>query len=136
MLAFRGGVPPACCWDRRPGVATPLWEVTGVLYRGGVPSCRQALLKRAAGEENFGPPKPKIAIFLESHVGPKFPCNLLRRPDRRAHSSQLFGLSCCLLLVLLPRLLLLAYQQHCCRAFGSHDGPTAARTSVHEAVAV
>ena len=110
--------------------------MTGVLCKGGVPSCRQALLKRAAGEENFGPPKPKIAIFLESHVGPKFPCNLLRRPDRRAHSSQLVGLSCCLLLLLLPRLLLLSYHQPCCRAFGSHDGPMAARTSVHEAVAV
>ena len=117
-------------------MATPLWEVTGMLSRGGVPSCRQALLKRAAGDEKFGPPKPKIAIFLESHVGPKFPCNLLRRPDRRAHSSQLVGLSCCLLLLLLPRLLLLSYQQPCCRAFGSHDGPMAARTSVHEAVAV
>ena len=33
----------------------------------------------------------------------------------------------CLLLLLLPRLLLPPCQQPCCRAFGSHDGPVAAR---------
>ena len=107
-----------------------------MLSRGGVPSCRQALLKRAAGEENFDPPKPKIAIFLESHVDQSSPATCCEGPivARTRRSSS--GLSCCLMLVLLPRLLLLAYQQPCCRAFGSHDGPMAARTSVHEAVAV
>ena len=43
-----------------------------------------------------------------------------------AHSTLLVGLSCCLLLLLLPRLLLPPWQQPCCRAFGSHDGPPAA----------
>ena len=46
------------------------------------------------------------------------------------------GLSCCCLLLLLCRLLLLATQQPCSRAFGSHDGQAAARTTVHDALAV
>ena len=41
-----------------------------------------------------------------------------------------------LLLVLLRRLLPRPCQQHCCRAFGSHDGTAAARTRPHDVLAV
>ena len=48
-------------------MATASWEVTGVLAEGGVPANRprsaHSPLKRAAGEENFGPREAKIANF-------------------------------------------------------------------------
>ena len=46
--------------------------------------------------------------------------------DGCVHSWLLVGTTCCLLLVLLPQPLPPACQQHCCRAFGSHDGQAAA----------
>ena len=65
VLAQASGVLPhrrelaAHAQRRGPGVATPSSEVTGVLYRGGVPAAlwdaRRSPLKRAAGEEKFGP---------------------------------------------------------------------------------
>jgi len=53
--------------------------------------------------------------------------------DGCAHSWLLVGITCCLLLVLPPRLPLPACQQHSCLVFGWHDDQATARTTLQDA---
>ena len=42
-----------------PGVATPLWEVTGVLYRGGVPAAARPSSSAPQAKKILAPKSPK-----------------------------------------------------------------------------
>ena len=122
-------------WDYRPGVSTASWEVTGMLYRGGVPrqrSARSAHLESAPqAEKILGPKQPFSMDFaLESEETDQLGRTACRTPTR--DSCRPLG---CLLLLLLPRLLLPVGQQPCSRASGLHDVPAATRTNVHDALA-
>ena len=103
----------------------------------------EAPQKRAAGEENFGPKRrspskarcrrenfwPRKAPFQKRARSPQSSFAFPKGRSSRTRSS-LSAVSCCLLLLLLPRPLLPPWQQPCCRAFRSHDRPEAARALV------
>ena len=75
---------------RGPGVSTASWEVTGVLLERGVrrsrPRAAHLPYKRAAGEGNFGPGIPKIAVFTEI-PGIQVPQLTSVQPDEEPCSS-------------------------------------------------
>ena len=90
---------------------------------------RKHRFQRAAGEENFGPGGPELAIFLGFERGVKLH-RMLRNAanvDARTHLWRSESTTYGFLLLLLPLLLLLVCQQTCSRALATHRRPKSIR---------
>ena len=122
-----------------PGEVTPTRELTGVMVRARVakpPQARRSPFEPAAGEEKF---LGKKALFIGKSLTKLSGAAEVRQADRHrpstAQSSSRPSPTGYLVLMLEPQLLV-ACQQHCCRAVFLHDGPRAARTTMRNALAV
>ena len=118
---------------------TPTRELTGVMVRARVakpPQARRSPFEPAAGEEKFLGQK---ALFIGKSLTKLSGAAEARQADRHrpstAQSSSRPSPTGYLVLMLEPQLLV-ACQQHCCRALFLHDGPRAARTTMRNALAV
>ena len=100
------------------------------------PQARRSPFKPAAGEEKFLGQK---ALFIGKSLTKLSGAAEARQADRHrpstAQSSSRPSPTGYLVLMLEPQLLV-ACQQHCCRALFLHDGPRAARTTMRNALAV
>ena len=100
------------------------------------PQARRSPFEPAAGEEKF---LGKKALFIGKSLTKLSGAAEARQADRHrpstAQSSSRPSPTGYLVLMLEPQLLV-ACQQHCCRALFLHDGPRAARTTMRNALAV
>ena len=87
---------PAHSFCRAPGESTASWEVTGVLYRGGVPFGERSeptfLFRRAAGDKIFALEAPNKRFSFEFHVGSRS-CGTLKVARNRRWSHALKAVS-------------------------------------------